>query len=60
MGQIDIGICVTTTKSFQKNMRTEFAQNWDGSLSFEKMVRYLPQFKSAIQVPIDVLIIDIG
>jgi restriction endonuclease BglII len=51
---------VTTTKSFQKKMRAEFAQNWDGSLNFEKVVRYLPQFKSAIQVPIYVLGIDIG
>jgi len=58
--QIDIGIYVTTTKSFQKNMRTEFDQNWDGSLNFEKVVRYLPQFKSAIQVRIYVLGIDIG
>ena len=58
--QIDIGIYVTTTKSFQKNMRTEFDQNWDGSLNFEKVVRYLPQFKSAIQVPTYVLGIDIG
>ena len=41
-------------------MRTEFDQNWDGSLNFEKVVRYLPQFKSAIQVPIYVLGIDIG
>jgi len=40
--QIDIGIYVTTTKSFHKKMRTEFAQNWDGSLNFEKVVRYLP------------------
>jgi len=58
--QIDIGIYVTTTKSFQKNMRTEFDQNWDGSLNFEKVVRYLPYFKSATQVPIYVLGIDIG
>ena len=60
MDQIDIGISVTTTKSFQKNLRTEFAKNWDGSLSFEKVVQYLPQFKSAIQVPIYVLGIDRG
>jgi hypothetical protein len=52
LDQIDIGIYVTTTKSFQEKMRTEFAQNWDGRLNFEKVVRYLPQFKSAIQVPI--------
>jgi hypothetical protein len=58
--QIDIGIYVTTTKSFQKNLRTEFAQNWDGILNFEKVMRYLPQFKSAIQVPIYVFGIDRG
>jgi hypothetical protein len=59
LDQIDIGIYVTTTKSFQKKMRTEFAPNWDGSLNFEKVVRYLPQFKSAIHVPIYMLGIDI-
>ena len=59
LDQIDIGIYVMTTKSFQKKMRTEFAKNWDGSLNFEKVVRYLPQFKSAIQVPIYELGIDI-
>jgi hypothetical protein len=59
LDQIDIGIYVTTTRSFQKKMRTEFAQNLDGSLNFEKVVRYLPQFKSAIQVPIYELGIDI-
>jgi len=59
LDQIDIGIYVTTTKSFQKRMKAEFAQNWDGSLTFEKVVRYLPQFKSAIQIPIYVLGIDI-
>ena len=59
LDQIDIGIYVMTTKSFQKKMRTEFAKNWDGSLNFEKVVRYLPQFKSAIQIPIYELGIDI-
>jgi len=59
LDQIGIGIYVTTTKSFQKNIRTEFDQNFDGCLNFEKVVRYLPQFKSAIQVPIYVLGIDI-
>jgi len=38
LDQIDIGIYVMTTKSFQKKMRTEFAKNWDGSLNFEKVV----------------------
>lgn len=31
----------------------------DGSLNFEKVVRYLPHFKSAIQVPIYVIGIDL-
>ena len=33
-------------------------QNWDGSLSYEKVCKYLPYFKSAIQVPIYVLGVD--
>lgn len=59
LDQIDLGIYVVTTKAFQKRMKTEFNQNWEGSLSYEKVVRYLPQFKSAIQVPIYVLGIDV-
>lgn len=57
--KIDMGVYVVTTKEFQKTMRRQFNQNWDGSLSFEKVVRYLPHFKSAIQVPIQVIGIDI-
>jgi hypothetical protein len=59
LDQIDMGIYVTTTKAFQKRMKTDFSQNWEGSLTFEKVAKYLPQFKSAIQVPIYVLGIDI-
>jgi hypothetical protein len=33
-------------------MKKEFNQNWEGSLTFEKVKRYLPHFKSAIKVPI--------
>jgi hypothetical protein len=39
-------------------MIKEYKQNWEGSLSFEKVVKYLPHFKSAIQLPIYVLGID--
>ena len=39
-------------------MKSEFGQNWEGSLTFEKIAKYLPQFKSAIQVPIYVLGIE--
>jgi hypothetical protein len=59
LDQIDVGIYVVTTRRFQKHVTTSHNQNWDGSLSFEKVVRYLPHFKSAIQVPIYVLGIDI-
>ncbi len=59
LDKIDIGVYINTTKSFQKVMKNEFNQNWEGSLSFEKVVRYLPHFKSAIQVPIYVLGIDL-
>jgi hypothetical protein len=58
LDKIDVGIYVTTTKAFQKRLQSEFTQNWEGSLSFEKVCRYLPYFKSAIQVPIYVVGID--
>ncbi|OPY31116.1 MAG: Restriction endonuclease BglII [Methanomassiliicoccales archaeon PtaU1.Bin124] len=56
--KIDAGIYVVTTKNFQKMMKEEYYQNWEGSLTYEKVVRYLPHFKSAIQVPILVMGID--
>ena len=39
-------------------MKDDFNQNWEGSLTFEKVAKYLPHFKSAIQVPIFVLGIE--
>jgi len=59
LDKIDVGVYVVTTKEFQKKMKREYGQNWDGSLSFEKVVKYLPHFKSAIQVPIYVMGIDL-
>ena len=59
LDKIDVGIYVVTTSHFQKFMKSECGQNWEGSLTFEKVKRYLPHFKSAIQVPISVLGIDI-
>ena len=59
LNKIDIGVYVVTTSRFQKFMRKECSQTWEGSLTFEKVTRYLPHFKSAIQVPISVLGIDI-
>jgi hypothetical protein len=59
LDKIDIGVYVVTTKDFQKKMKEEFGNNWEGSLTFEKVKKYLPQFKSAIQIPIYVIGIDI-
>jgi hypothetical protein len=59
LDKIDVGVYVVTTHNFQNRMMKEHKQNWEGSLSFEKVVRYLPHFKSAIQLPIYVLGIDL-
>lgn len=59
MDKLDVGVYIVTTKEFQKKMGNEFGKNWKGSLSFEKVARYLPHFKSAIQVPIYVIGIDL-
>lgn len=59
LDKIDVGVYVVTTKAFQKQMQKEFNKNWEGSLSFEKVTNYLPYFKSAIQLPIYVLGIDL-
>lgn len=58
LDKIDLGVYIVTTKNFQKMIR-EYKQNWDGSLCYEKVVRYLPHFKSAIQLPIYVIGIDL-
>ena len=59
LNKIDIGIYIVTAKNFQRIMKDKYNQNWEGSLSFEKVIRYLPHFKSAIQVPIYVIGLDI-
>jgi hypothetical protein len=59
LDKIDVGVYIVTTKEFQKKMKKDYGQNWDGSLSFEKVIKYLPHFKSAIQVPIYVMGIDL-
>jgi hypothetical protein len=59
LDKIDIGVYVVTTRNFQKLMGEKYKQNWEGSLAFEKVARYLPHFKSAIQVPIYVIGIDL-
>lgn len=59
LDKIDVGVYVVTTSRFQRLLKAEYNLNWEGSLSFEKVCRYLPHFKSAIQVPIYVLGIDL-
>jgi hypothetical protein len=59
MDKIDVGVYIATTREFQKRMGKEFGKKWRDSLTFEKVVRYLPHFKSAIQVPIYVIGIDL-
>jgi hypothetical protein len=59
LDKIDVGVYIVTTAEFQRRMKFEFNQNWEGSLTFGKVIRYLPHFKSAIQVPIFVLGIDL-
>lgn len=59
LDRIDVGVYIVTTRRFQRTVGAKFNQNWDGSLTFEKVVTYLPHFKSAIQVPIYVLGVDI-
>ncbi len=59
LDSIDFGVYITTTRAFQKNMREKYNLTWEGSLTFEKVTRYLPHIRSAIQVPIYVIGIDI-
>jgi hypothetical protein len=58
LDKIDVGVYIVTTKSFQKSMKNEVGLKWEGSLTFETVTKYLPHFKSAIQVPIYVIGID--
>lgn len=44
LDQIDVGIYVTTTKRFQKHVGSHFNQNWEGSLTFEKVKRVSASF----------------
>jgi hypothetical protein len=59
LDRIDVGVYIVTTRRFQRLLAKDFNQEWEGSLSFEKVTTYLPHFKSAIQVPIYVLGIDV-
>jgi len=57
LDKIDLGVYIVADRGFQQRME-KLGKKWDGSLSFEKVKRYLPMFKSAISVPIFVLGIE--
>ena len=60
LNKIDVGVLIVTTKRFQKEVENkEKGVIWEGSLTFEKVLKYLPYFKSAIHVPIYVIGVDI-
>lgn len=59
LNKIDAAVYIVTTSSFQHKMNQKYKQNWEGSLDFDKVVKYLPHFKSAIQVLIFVIGIDL-
>jgi len=52
LDKIDVGVYVMVTGNYQKKLIEEYRQTWSGSLTFEKACRYLPHFRSAVQVPI--------
>ena len=52
LDKIDVGVYILVTNDFRKNLCSVYKQKWEGSLTFDKVCRYLPHFRSAIQVPI--------
>jgi hypothetical protein len=59
LDRIDVGVYIAATAQFQKMCFEDHGNKWEGSNTFEKIRRYLPYLKSAIQVPIYVVGIDI-
>ena len=64
LDQIDVGVYIVATNNFIKSMPKVYGEDnkdikWNGSLPYEKVIKYLPHVKSAIQIPIYVIGIDI-
>lgn len=59
LDRIDVGVYIVTTRNFRKRMIEDYGQKWGGSLCYEKVTRYLPHFRSAIQVPVCVIGLDL-
>ncbi|MFC1916390.1 BglII/BstYI family type II restriction endonuclease, partial [Chloroflexota bacterium] len=58
LDNIDVGVYIVATQEFKKVMQEQYQQKWRGSLAFEKVIKYLPHLKSAIQVPVWVVGIE--
>lgn len=52
LNKIDVGVYIVVTKDLVQNHSDV---NFEGSIDFAKVVKYLPEYRSAIQVPIYVL-----
>ena len=52
LDKIDVGVHVVITKELMENYPNV---NFEGSVDFDKVKRYLPEYRSAIQVPIVVI-----
>lgn len=52
LDRIDVGVYITVTKEYKKKLEREYNKKWQGSVTFEKVCKYLPHFRSAIQVPV--------
>jgi hypothetical protein len=48
LNKIDVGVYVVMTNEL---VRRHPDTNFEGSISYDKVVRYLPEYRSAIQVP---------
>jgi Restriction endonuclease BglII len=59
LNKIDLGVYIVTTRDLQNHFKKEYNLNWEGSLNYEKVCKYLPHFKSAIQVPIWVIGLEV-
>jgi len=55
LNKIDLGVYVAVTRDFRRVLIKKYKQKWTGSSTFEKVCKYLPHFRSAIQVPIFVI-----
>ncbi|MFH1821111.1 MAG: BglII/BstYI family type II restriction endonuclease [Methanobacteriota archaeon] len=51
LNKIDVGVYIVATKELIQNPRV----NFEGSIDFEKVRKYLPEYRSSIQVPIFVI-----